>query len=69
LRTAMEREPALRFDARSPLMLNLMVRAYWGLSAADIERESAESTATRRRNLMNAYVARMFRKARQRWAT
>jgi hypothetical protein len=50
-------------------MLNLMVRAYWELSVADIESESTESTAARRRNLMDAYVARMFRRARQRWAT
>jgi hypothetical protein len=68
LRTALQREDTLRFDARIPLMLDLMIRAYWGLSAYDIEQESADTAAARRERLMSAYVARMFRQARQRRA-
>jgi hypothetical protein len=66
LRAALQREDTLRFDARLPLMLDLMIRAYWGLSAADIEQESEGTAAVRRERLMGAYVARMFRQARQR---
>jgi hypothetical protein len=56
LRVALQRDSALRIDARLPLMLNLMIQAYWGLSTADIEREGEESAAARRRNLMGAYA-------------
>jgi energy-coupling factor transporter ATP-binding protein EcfA2 len=63
LRVALQRDSALRIDARLPLMLNLMIQAYWGLSTADIEREGEESAAARRRNLMGAYAREMFRRA------
>jgi hypothetical protein len=49
-------------EAASPLMLNLMIRAY---SDVPLEQISAEGTATageRRKRLMDAYVARMFRR-------
>jgi hypothetical protein len=68
LRAALQREPTLRFDARIPLKLELMIRAYWGLSGADIEKEAANTAAARRERLMGAYVARMFRQARERSA-
>ena len=68
LRTALQSEATLRFDARNPLMLDLMIRAYWGLSAMDIEQESVESATERRERLMSAYVARMFRRAREKWS-
>ena len=47
LRDLLRRETAMRFDARSPLWLNLMVRAYHGLSVADLAREGERSAAQR----------------------
>ncbi len=64
LRDLLRRETAMRFDARSPLWLNLMVRAYHGLSIADLAREAEQSAAARRRQLMNDYMDRMYRRAR-----
>ncbi|MCB0060991.1 MAG: CHAT domain-containing protein, partial [Caldilineaceae bacterium] len=64
LRDLLRRETAMRFDARSPLWLNLMVRAYQGLSAVDLARESEHNAAARRRHLLDAYMAHMFRRAR-----
>ncbi len=64
LRSLLRRETAMRFDARSPLWLNLMMRAYHGISTTDIAREGEQNAATRRRRLMDAYIARMFRRAR-----
>lgn len=64
LRDLLRRETALRFDARSPLWLNLMVRAYQGLSVTDLAHEGERNAATRRRHLLDAYMARMFRRAR-----
>ncbi len=64
LRTLLQRETAMRFDARSPLWLNLMVRAYHGLSITNLEQEGESSAAARRRRLMDDYMARMFRRAR-----
>lgn len=64
LRTLLRRETAIRFDARSPLWLNLMVRAYHGLSVAAIAQEGEGNAAARRRQLMDAYLSRMFRRAR-----
>jgi hypothetical protein len=64
LRTLLRRETAMRFDARSPLWLNLMVRAYHGLSFADLAQESESTAAARRRHLMNDYMARMYWRAR-----
>lgn len=63
LQAALQRDSALRIDARSPLMLNLMARAYQGLSADDVLQEGIETTALRRKNLMDAYVVRMLRQA------
>jgi hypothetical protein len=64
LRDLLRRETAMRFDARSPLWLNLMVRAYHGLSVIDLAHEGEGNVAARRRHLMDAYMARMFRRAR-----
>jgi len=64
LRALLRRETALRFDARSPLWLSLMVRAYHGLSVADLAAEGEQNAAARRRQLLDAYMARMFRRAR-----
>ncbi|MEM7129277.1 MAG: CHAT domain-containing protein [Chloroflexota bacterium] len=62
LRNLLRRETAMRFDARSPLWLNLMMRAYHGLSVVDLAQEGERSAADRRRALMDAYMARMFRR-------
>jgi len=63
LRTLLQRDSALRLEARSPLMLSLMVRAYQDLPAAQLLQESAATAAARRKQLMSAYVDRMFRLA------
>ncbi len=39
LQTALQRDSAMRIDARSPLMLNLMVRAYQDLTVAEVMSE------------------------------
>lgn len=64
LRALLRHETAMRFDARSPLWLNLMVRAYQGLSIDDLAQEGEGTAAARRRQLLNDYIARMYRKAR-----
>jgi len=66
LQTALQRDSAMRIDARSPLMLNLMVRAYQDLSVAEVLKEGIETTALRHKQLMDAYVERMFRRVGQR---
>lgn len=65
LQAVLQKDSALRIEARSPLMLNLMIRAYHDLSVEDLESEGFETTATRRKHLMDAYVARMFKHAGQ----
>mgnify|MGYP000173499894 CR=1 FL=1 len=65
LRDLLRRESTLRFDARSPLWLNLMVRAYHGLSVIDLAQESDGSARERRRQLMNDYIDRMYRRVRE----
>lgn len=66
LRTALQQDSALRIDARSPLMLNLMVRAYQDLTVEAVVSEGSETIAMRRKQLLDAYVGRMFRRAAQR---
>ncbi len=61
LRTLLQRDSALRIEARSPLMLSLMVRAYQDIPAAQLAQESAATAAARRKQLMDAYVDLMFR--------
>lgn len=63
LRALLRRETAMRFDARSPLWLNLMARAYHGLSVMNFAHEGERSAAARRRQLLDAYMSRMFRRA------
>jgi hypothetical protein len=66
LRSLLQRDSAMRIDARSPLMLSLMSSTYQDLPAEYLVREGDASTTARRRHLMEAYVARMFRRAAQR---
>ena len=61
LRALLQRDSALRLEARSPLMLSLMVRAYQDLPAEQLLQESGATAAARRKQLMSAYVDRMFR--------
>lgn len=66
LNIALQRDSAMRIDARSPLMLNFMVRAYQDLTVTKVMHESSATTALRRKQLMDAYVARMFQRVAQR---
>jgi predicted NACHT family NTPase len=63
LRSLLERDSGLLIEARSPLMLSLMAEAYEDLPVEALETESQETTGARRKKLMEAYVARMFRRA------
>jgi hypothetical protein len=63
LHNLLQRDPAMLMDARSPLMLGLMVQAYQNLPAGALDTESADSLAARRRKVMESYVARMFNRA------
>lgn len=63
LKLLLERDSGLLLEARTPLMLSLMARAYGDLPADTLEVEGAETLEERRRKLMEAYVMRMFRLA------
>ena len=65
LRSLLQRDSAMRIEARSPLMLSLMSRAYQDVPADQLLKEGGASAAARRKQLMEAYVARMFRRAAQ----
>lgn len=65
LRSLLQRDSALRIEARSPLLLSLMSRAYQDMPVEQLLGESGPSVAARRKQLMDAYVARMFRRAAQ----
>lgn len=65
LRELLHRDSAMRIEARSPLMLSLMSRAYQDLPASQLLSEGSGSAAARRGQLMEAYIARMFRAARR----
>ncbi len=55
----------MRLEARSPLMLSLMMLVYQDVPLEVITREGFVGTDVRRKQLMDAYVARMFRRAAQ----
>ncbi len=60
----LERDSGMLIEARSPLMLSLMVQAYRGLPPEEVlAGEHPEGVAQRRKWLMDAYVAAMFRRA------
>jgi hypothetical protein len=65
LQQLLQRDSAMRIEARSPLMLSLMSRAYQDVPGDQLLSESGASAAARRKQLMDAYVARMFRRAVQ----
>ena len=59
----LQRDSDLLLQARSPLMLSLMARTYRDVTIEALAHEDGESAQTRRTKLMDAYVARMFRRA------
>ncbi len=63
LRTLLEQDSGLLLDARTPLMLTLMVCAFRGAAATEFVAE--QDLASRRRQVMNAFVNREFQRARQ----
>ncbi len=50
-------------QARSPLMLNITMKAYQYLTEEDLQSEEVETTAARRKHLFDTYMDRMFRRA------
>ncbi len=65
LRSLLERDSGLLIDARSPLMLALMVRAYRGLKSNAAELHCEQGIAARRKMVMDAYVRRELDRARE----
>ena len=65
LRGLLQRDSAMRIEARSPLMLSLMSRAYQDVPVDQLLHEGGVNAAARRKQLMDAYVAQMFRRAAQ----
>ncbi|HEX9941450.1 MAG TPA: CHAT domain-containing protein [Thermoanaerobaculia bacterium] len=63
LNQLLQTDSAMLVEARSPLMLSLMVQAYQDLPVEALAAGGAQSLAERRKQLMDAYVARMFRRA------
>jgi CHAT domain len=63
LKALLERDSGMLIEARSPLMLSLMVQAYQDLPVTALETAGLETLAARRQKLMEAFVARMFRRA------
>ncbi len=63
LAQALDCDSGLLAEMRSPLMLGLAVQAYRDLQPASIAQTSAQTLAARRRNVMAAYVDRMYRRA------
>ncbi|HEX5758347.1 MAG TPA: CHAT domain-containing protein [Thermoanaerobaculia bacterium] len=63
LQGLLERDSGMLIEARSPLMLSLMVQAYQDLPVTALETAGTETLAARRQKLMEAFVARMFRRA------
>jgi NACHT domain len=60
--TIVQQDSALLQLVKSPLMLNIMSRAYEGLSVAELPRQG--SIEKRRQDLFNAYIKRMFERRR-----
>lgn len=60
LRTLLAEDPALQELARSPLLLNIMVLAYQGIAAEDLQ--EILLVEERRRQLFNAYIERMLQR-------
>jgi hypothetical protein len=60
LRTALEKDQALRDLAQSPLMLSVMTLAYQGASINALAGDAIETPGARRRQVFNTYIDRMF---------
>jgi hypothetical protein len=63
LHTILQRDSDFLIQARSPLMLSLMVRTYQDVPVETLATEVAATSDARRKALMDAYVARMFKRA------
>jgi serine/threonine protein kinase len=60
LKALLAQDAALQELAQSPLMLNIMVLAYQGIGAEDLDETLV--VEERRRQLFNAYIERMFKR-------
>ncbi|WP_416674321.1 protein kinase domain-containing protein [Egbenema bharatensis] len=60
LKSLLKEDAALQELAQSPLMLNIMVLAYQGIGAEDLDETLV--VEERRRQLFNAYIERMFKR-------
>jgi tetratricopeptide (TPR) repeat protein len=58
VRATLREDSHLRELARSPLMLSIMVLAYWGAEPAILQ--GLETLGARRKHLLDTYVGRMF---------
>lgn len=68
LRVTLHSDPPLRELSQSPLMLNVMSRAYHGLTAADLQHEALDTVEERRHHLLATYIDRMFERVGEaRW--
>jgi CHAT domain/NACHT domain len=65
LKMLLERDSGLLLDARIPLMLTLMVRAFHGLAADAVNFSEDQGLAQRKRMVMEQFVNREFQRARQ----
>jgi len=63
LRRVLERDSGLLIEARTPLMLSLMVAVYADLVPEALDTAGAETLQQRRNRVMEDYVARSFRLA------
>ncbi|MEZ4703293.1 MAG: CHAT domain-containing protein [Rhodothermales bacterium] len=63
LRSVIEKDSAMLIDARTPLMLSLMIRAYQDIPIEALEHEALDTQKQRRKQLMDAFCDRMLRRA------
>ncbi len=62
LRDVLRRDSALQIEARSPLMLGIMERAYSDLPPGQLDAGGAETAEARRQHILDTYVDRMFQR-------
>jgi eukaryotic-like serine/threonine-protein kinase len=61
LAQVLRQDSGFRVEARSPLMMRIMIEAYRGVRLEDLAHESAESMDARRNRIVGAYVERKLR--------
>ena len=62
----LRRDSSLQQDTCAPLMLRLLMRAYRDVAVEQIDAESAETSAVRRKAVLDAFIARQFAKSGRR---